>query len=79
MDFSASGDTRKLSIAGITEVTVQAVAGHDGKAVWLDDVTHPYSGRLAAARRAASRTRIIAELRRRRTHGDSSAINWTNA
>ena len=55
IEFSASDDTRKLSIVGITEVTVQGVAGRDGTTVWLDNVTHPYSERLAAARGTTSR------------------------
>jgi hypothetical protein len=80
IEFSASGDTRKLSIAGITEVTVQAVAGRDGKAVWLDNVTHPYSGRLAAARGAASRYKDHSlSFDNSGRNGHFSAINWTNA
>src|SRR6202158_3648701 len=55
IEIRASDDTRKLSIAGITEVTVQAVAGRDGKAVWLRNTTAPHSARLAAARGTARR------------------------
>jgi hypothetical protein len=80
IEFSASGDTRKLSIAGITEVTVQAVAGRDGKAVWLDNVTHPYSARLAAARGTASRYKDHSlSFDNSGRNGHFSPINWTNA
>jgi len=80
IEFSASGDTRKLSIAGITEVTVQGVAGRDGTTVWLDNVTHPYSGRLAAARGTTSTYkdhRLSFDNSGR--NGHFSPINWSNA
>ena len=49
------GDPRKLSIPGITDVTVEG-RGRTRRhhIVWLDNVTHPYSGRLAAARGTSS-------------------------
>ena len=80
IEVSSSGDTRKLNIAGITEVTVQGVAGRDGSTVWLDNVTHPYSGRLAAARGTTSHYKdhsLNFENRGRNAH--FSAINWSNA
>jgi hypothetical protein len=78
--FDASGDTRKLSIAGITEVTVQGVAGRDGTTVWLDNVTHPYSGRLAAARATTSHFKDHSfSFDNSGRNGHFSAINWSNA
>ena len=80
IEFSASGDTRKLAIAGITEVTVQGVAGRDGKTVWLDNVTHPFSGRLAAARGTQSHFKDHSlNFDNSGRNGHFSAINWSNA
>ena len=79
IDFSATGDTRKLSIVGITEITVQGVAGRDGTTVWLDNVTHPYSGRLAAARGTTSHYKDHSlNFDNSGRNGHFSAINWAN-
>jgi hypothetical protein len=51
--FSMSGNTRKLSIPGIAEVTVEGVRGA-GDNVWLDNVAHFAARRLAAARATSS-------------------------
>ena len=80
IDFSASGDTRKLAIAGIAEVTVQGVAGRDGSTVWLDNVTHPYSGRLAAAHGTQSHFKDHSlNFDNSGRNGHFSAIAWSNA
>jgi hypothetical protein len=50
IDFDRSGETYKLVISGISEMIVEGIAGQPGKVVWLDNVGHPYSSRLAAAR-----------------------------
>jgi hypothetical protein len=56
------------------------VAGRDGKAVWLDDVTHPYSARLAAARGTASHYKDHSlSFDNSGRNGHFSPINWTNA
>ena len=74
-----SPSTRKLSIAGITEITVQGVAGRDGTTVWLDNVTHPYSGRLAAARGTTSHYKDHSlSFDNSGRNGHFSAINWSN-
>src|ERR1700730_12104093 len=80
IEFNASGDTRKLVIAGITEVTVQGVAGRDGNTVWMDNVTHPYSGRLAAARGTQSHYKDHSlNFDNSGRNGHFSSINWSNA
>jgi len=80
IEFNVSGDTRNLVIAGITEVTVQGVAGRDGKTVWLDNVTHPYSGRLAAARGTQSHYKDHSlNFDNSGRNGHFSSINWSNA
>src|SRR5690242_17713682 len=40
IDFVSEGNTRKHSIAGITEVAVQGVTGVNGEQVWFDNVGH---------------------------------------
>jgi hypothetical protein len=53
--FTMHGSERKLVIPGITEVTVKGIAGRGGKdVVWFENVGHPYSSRLAAAKAADS-------------------------
>ena len=54
ISFASEGNTRKLSIKGVTEVTVQGVAGANGEQVWFDNVAHFASKRLAAAKATAS-------------------------
>ena len=80
IEFVASGDTRKLVIAGITEITVQGVAGRDGNTVWLENITHPYSGRLAAARGTQSHYKDHSlNFDNSGRNGHFSSINWSNA
>lgn len=81
IDFSASGNKRQLSIAGVAEVTVEGVVGRDGKeVVWFDNVTHPFSGRLAAARGTKSHYKDhTLEFENSGRNGHFSAINWSNA
>jgi hypothetical protein len=81
VDFNASGNKRQLSIAGISEVTVEGVVGRDGKnVVWLDNVSHPFSGRLSAARGTKSHYKDHSlEFENSGRNGHFSAINWSNA
>jgi hypothetical protein len=51
------GKRRTLSIPGIADVVVEGIAGAGDGEVWLDNVGHFASRRLAAARGAASRFR----------------------
>jgi hypothetical protein len=50
ISFASDDDTRKLSIPGVTEITVEGVRGAGGKTVWLENVAHFANRRLAAAR-----------------------------
>ncbi|MGH7843200.1 MAG: DUF1326 domain-containing protein [Candidatus Binataceae bacterium] len=78
--FTAAGKTFKLSIAGITDVTVEGVAGAGGEVVWLDNVGHPFSTRLAAAKAAASHyTDHSLSFDNSGRNGHFSAISWSNA
>jgi hypothetical protein len=55
INFSATENRFHLMIEGITDVTVESVAGLNQRPVWLDNVGHPYSSRLAAAKATVSR------------------------
>jgi len=50
IDFVIEGNTRKLSIPGVTEVTVEGITGPDDNVVWLENVRHFASRKLAAAK-----------------------------
>ncbi len=81
IEFSAAGNTRKLAIAGVTDVTVEGVVGRDGKqVVWLDNVSHPFSGRLAAARGTQSHYKDHSlNFENSGRNGHFSPIKWSNA
>jgi len=78
--FSSEGSTRKLSIAGITEITVQGVAGFNGEQVWLDNVGHFASKRLAAAKGTVSHFKDQGlSFENTGRNGHFSDIHWSNA
>jgi hypothetical protein len=52
--FTSDGKVWKVSIPNVTDVTVEGITGA-GDTVWLDNVGHPYSRRLAAAKGTSSR------------------------
>lgn len=54
IDFSSDGKKFAVSIPGITEVTIEGVIGASNQVIWLDNVGHPFSRRLAAARSTQS-------------------------
>ena len=58
--FTSEGKTRRLLVPGIAEVTVEGIIGIKGQEVWLDNVGHFASSRLAAARGTSSRYRAHA-------------------
>lgn len=79
IDFKSDGKTWRLAIPGITDVTVEGVAGAGHDSVWLDNVGHPYSRRLAAAKSTSSRYKdhaLVFDNSGR--NGHFSAINWSN-
>jgi hypothetical protein len=78
--FTSEGSTRKLSIAGITEITVQGVAGFNGEQVWLDNVGHFASKRLAAAKGTTSHFKDQGlNFDNSGRNGHFSEIHWSNA
>ncbi len=79
IDFSLDGKTRKLSIPNITEVTVEGVTGLGNKVVYLDNVGHPASSRLAAAKGIDSHYKDHSlTFDNSGRNGHFSAINWAN-
>jgi hypothetical protein len=78
--FTMSGAERKLVIPGITEVTVKGIPGRGGKdVVWFENVGHPYSSRLAAAKGADSNFKDHSfDFHNSGRNGHFSGIDWTS-
>jgi hypothetical protein len=80
IEFSSDGKTWKLRIPNISEVTVEGVTGAGGRNVWLENVGHPFSSRLAAAKGTASSYADHGmTFDNSGRNGHFSAISWTNA
>jgi len=78
IDFTGSGNRFTLRIEGISAVTVEGVAGRNNQPVWLDNVGHPYSSRLAAAKATESHFRDGSfNFENSGRNGHFSAINWS--
>jgi len=78
--FACEGNSRKVSIANITDIAIEGIAGAGKQVVWLENVGHPYSTRLAVARGTASQYRdhnLVFENSGR--NGHFSRIEWSNA
>jgi hypothetical protein len=78
--FSVEGKVRKLSVPNIADVTVEGITGAGNQVVWLDNVVHPASTRLAAAKAKASSFKdhnLVFENSGR--NGHFAPINWSNA
>ena len=54
ISFTAEGKKRTVSIANVTTVTVEAITGAGRQVVWMENLGHPYSTRLAVARGSSS-------------------------
>lgn len=77
IDFSADGRQCKLAIPGVTEVAIEGVTGAGNQVVWLDNVGHPFSRRLAAAKAGASRYQDHAlRFDNSGRNGHFSPISW---
>src|SRR5229473_4911015 len=77
--FSSDGRAFKLAIAGITEVAVEGVIGAGNQVVWLDNVGHPFSSRLAAAKASRSSFKDHSlTFENTGRNGHFSSINWSN-
>jgi hypothetical protein len=80
IEFSSGGTKFSVSIPGVTEVTVEGVMGAGGQVVWLENVGHPFSTRLAAAKGTLSRYAdhsLVFENSGR--NGHFSRISWSRS
>jgi hypothetical protein len=78
--FSSDGNTRKLTIPNISEVTVEGIIGAGKKVVWLENVAHPAATKLAIAKGTSSNFKdhnLVFENSGR--NGHFAPINWSNA
>jgi hypothetical protein len=80
ISFESKDNTFKLSIEGITDVTVEGVTGANNRVVWLENVGHPFSRRLAAAKATASHYKDhTLNFDNSGRNGHFSSITWSNA
>jgi len=49
IEFKIDGNERKLSMPKIADITIEGMIGANQQVVWLDNVFHPFSSRLAIA------------------------------
>jgi hypothetical protein len=79
ISFAAEGKKRTVSIANVTAVTVDAITGAGGQVVWMENVGHPYSTRLAIARGSSSQYRDHQlSFDNSGRNGHFSRIDWSN-
>jgi hypothetical protein len=77
--FTAEGKQRTASIADVTEVTVEAITGARRQVVWMENVGHPYSTKLAVARGSSSHyTDHQLRFDNSGRNGHYSPIDWSN-
>jgi hypothetical protein len=80
IEFNSDGKNWQLSIPGITGVAVEGVIGNGNKVVWLENLGHPYSSRLAAAKSTSSHFKDQSlAFENSGRNGHFSAINWSNS
>ena len=76
--LAVDGKRRTLAIPGITDVTVEGIIGAGDQEVWLDNVGHFASRRLAAAKATASRFRDhTLSFDNTGRNGHYAAIEWS--
>jgi hypothetical protein len=76
--LEVAGKRRALAIPGIADITVEGIIGAGDQEVWLDNVGHFASRRLAAARGTSSRFDDHAlHFDNTGRNGHYSAIEWT--
>jgi hypothetical protein len=79
ISFAADGKKRTVSIAKVTAVTVEAITGAGRQVVWMENVGHPYSTRLAVARGSSSQFRDHQlSFDNSGRNGHFSHIEWSN-
>jgi hypothetical protein len=79
INFSSDGKKFSVSIPEITEVIVEGVIGVHDQVVWLENVGHPFSHRLAAAKGTQSHFAdhsLVFDNSGR--NGHFSPISWSN-
>jgi len=80
ISFSSDGKTYKLSVAGVSDVTVEGVTGTRNQVVWLQNIAHPYSDKLAVAKGSSSRFKDHSlTFDNTGRNGHFSPINWSSA
>jgi len=78
--FGSQGGKRTLSIANVTNVTVEGIAGAGKQVVWMENVAHPYSTKIAVARGTASQYQDHGlSFENTGRNGHFSRISWSNA
>jgi hypothetical protein len=78
--FNSDGKKFSVSIPGITEVIVEGVIGAGQQVVWLENVGHPFSRRLAAAKGTQSRFADHSlSFENSGRNGHFSPISWSNS
>jgi hypothetical protein len=79
INYAMEGRVCTLSIPEITDVTVEGVTGARDNVVWLENVGHPFSRRLAAAKGIKSHYKDHAlSFENSGRNGHFSAIKWSN-
>lgn len=79
ISFSSDGRAFKLAIAGITDVAVEGIIGAGNNVVYLDNVGHPFSQRLAAAKASQAHFKDHSfNFDNSGRNGHFSAIRWSN-
>jgi len=79
ISFSSDGRRFSVSIPGITQVTVEGLIGASQQVVWLENVGHPFSRRLAAAKATQSRFGDHSlSFENSGRNGHFSPINWSS-
>jgi hypothetical protein len=79
INFSGDGKRFSVSIPGVTDVTVEGVMGAGNQVVWIENVGHPFSRRLAAAKATQSHfTDHSLHFENSGRNGHFSSISWSN-
>ena len=79
ISVAAEGKKRTLAIANVTAVTVEAITGAGRQVVWMENVGHPYSTKLAIARGSSSQYRDHhLSFDNSGRNGHFSRIDWSN-
>jgi len=80
INSSSTDRVFQLAIPGVTDITVEGVAGAGNQVVWLENIGHPFSQRLAVARGEHSQYKdhsLTFDNSGRNAH--FSSVSWSNA